>query len=102
MRQVQPMLGPAFAEGRRSQKPIDNSSPGLGRIVGEKRLQFRFGRQQAGQVISYPAEKLRLGSGPDLLDFQLTKFSENKRVNRVLGGWTVGRTRRHAGNGWEK
>ena len=82
---VEPVAGPAFAESRAGEQPIDESFVGVGRRVGEELLElFRRGRQ-ADQVEEHPPCECfpgGLGAGADgggLLP------GEHESVDVVLG-----------------
>ena len=47
---VEPVPSPALAVGRRGQQPVDDPGEGVGRVVGQERVDVLGRRRQSGQV----------------------------------------------------
>ena len=80
---IEPVAGPAFAEARAVQQPVDQRVIGSGRLIGEKRLQF-FGRgRQAGEVERHSPCQRCLGSSRIRPDAGRLLLGEDKAVDIV-------------------
>ena len=81
--QVEPVPRPSLAVPRRGQQAVDQALVGIGRIVGEERVDFLGGRGQPGQVEGRAADQGRLvglgGGGQAVLEERL----EDESVDRV-------------------
>ena len=63
--EVEPRPRPALAVVRRRQQPIDDALVGVGRRVGDERVDFRGRRRKAGQVERDAAQQRRLSASGD-------------------------------------
>ena len=54
---IEPVGGHAFTVARGGEEAIDDLGQGVGRAVSEKRVDFRGGRREAGEVEGKPANK---------------------------------------------
>ena len=54
---IEPVGGHTFAVAGGSEEAIDDLGQGVGRAIGEKRIDFREGRREAGEVEGKPANK---------------------------------------------
>ena len=80
---VEPVAGPALAELRAGQQPIDEPFVGVGRGVVEERLQFLGRRRQAREVEIHPADERGLGRLRGRCDPRLFLRGENEAVDIV-------------------
>ena len=56
---VEPVPAPALAEAGRGEQPIDDLGEGVGRVVGEERVELLGRGRQADEVERHPAEQPR-------------------------------------------
>ncbi len=82
-RQVEPVLCPALAVGRRSQQPIDHALVRVWFVVGEKLIHFVGRRRQTGEVERDAADQTLCDRPPATGRVRLAQCRENKFVDRI-------------------
>ena len=96
--QVEPRPGPALAELRRGEQPIDDRFVGVRARVGDERIDFRRRRRQADQIEGHAADErraigFRRGRQPFAFQAARTKRSIAFRVHDESLTWgNAGRT----------
>ena len=81
---VEPMPPPLFAIPIRGQQLVDDFLERARRRVGEKRLDLRRRRRQAGQVVASPANQHTLGRRGAWPQTDLVQPIVNERIDAVL------------------
>ena len=84
-RHVEPVPAPALAEAGRGEQPIDDLREGVGRVVGDERVDFFRGGRQADEVEGHAAEeRLPVGVGDGRESFGFER-GEEEAVDVGLG-----------------
>ena len=93
-REVEPVPGPALAVARRGEQAIDGADVGVGRAVGEKRVQLGGRGRHAGEIEGDAAEQRGGGGLGGGREFFLRELGADEGVDGIRG-----RTRRRVDGG---
>ena len=80
---IEPVERHPLAIAGRSQQPVDLPLIGLGRRVGQERVQLRGGRRQAGQVERHPAQQRGPVGFGRRMQPALFELGQDEEVDRV-------------------